>query len=347
MSEKISYKSSGVDIDVADSTKREMATSLETTDTRVLNRIGAFASLFAAEFPGIIDPVLVMKMEEPGSKQKLALEAGQTRSICFDLVNHLINDIAVMGAEPLAVQDCIVCGKLEPEVVKALVCGMADACRVQGCTLVGGETSEQPGVLAAGTYILSASVVGVVDRSKLVDGSRVREGDVVLAVASNGLHTNGYSLVRKLLEAKPALRAKELAGRSFFEALMEPHLCYLQGIRGLRGNPALHALAHITGGGIGGNLNRVMPEELSAVIDLTRIEVPALFSLIAKEAAVPESDLLRTFNCGVGLTIVCAKDACSSMIAHFSAAGYRAYEIGFVEQGVAPVRFFNSLRLDA
>ena len=203
MKEQLSYKKAGVDIDAADAVKKVMAKSLETADKRVLNKIGAFASLFDGTFPEYEHPVLVLKTEEPGSKQKLAFQYNRVSSICYDMINHLINDIITMGAKPLSVQDAIICGKLEKEVVTELVHSISQACREQDCVLIGGETSEQPGVLEAGIYILTASLVGVVEKSKIIDGSKIEEGDSVLAVASNGLHTNGYSLVRALMAQKP------------------------------------------------------------------------------------------------------------------------------------------------
>src|SRR5450755_3788283 len=195
----LSYEKSGVNIDNADAAKKSMAETMASgggKDPRILHRPGAFASLFDASFPGIKEPVLVMKTEEPGSKQKIAFAHGRAASIAFDMIHHLIDDIIVVGAQPLAVQDCIVCGKLEKEVVLELVRAINEACRQNDCSLIGGETSEQPGVLAAGLYILSSSIVGVVEKSRILDGRAIQNGDVVLAVPSNGLHTNGYSLVR-------------------------------------------------------------------------------------------------------------------------------------------------------
>ena len=223
MAEGLSYSDAGVDIDVTDAAKRKMAESVNSGDPRVLNRLGAFASLVEGRFDGYEHPILVLKTDEPGSKQALAFQFGRVSSLCRDLINHLVNDVIVMGAEPLYLQDCIVCGTLDPEVVNELVSGMSAACRDLGCVLVGGETSVQPGVVADGVYVLSASAVGVVDREKIIDGSAIAEGDVVLALASNGLHTNGYTLVRALLEKDPELARRELDGETFLEVVMRPH----------------------------------------------------------------------------------------------------------------------------
>lgn len=337
------YKRAGVDIAKADALKRRMARSLRTSDRRVLNRLGAFASLIDGTFPGYQHPVLVLKTEEPGSKQQLAFARGRVASICADMVNHLINDIAVMGADPVAVQDCIVCGKLEKSVVLTMVKALAAACRAQGCVLTGGETSEQPGVIPVGTYVLTSSIVGVVEKSRIMDGKRIRAGDIVLAVASNGLHTNGFSLVRKLLERKPSLLRKRIGHRSFLDVILTPHTCYYKALRGLFGHPGLHGLAHITGGGIAGNLNRILPKGTAARIDLRKIRVLPVFAVIQKEGEVPAVDMLRTFNMGVGLAVVVAPEATVKILSHFKQYGCTAYPIGRIIRGNQDVRFEGML----
>jgi len=330
---RLSYEKAGVSITAADQTKAAMAPWVATGDERVLNRLGAFASLFEASFPDHREPVLVLKTEEPGSKQKLAFQNGQRRSLCYDLVNHLINDIAVMGAQPLSVQDAIICGKLEPDVVTELVRSIAEACREQGCTLTGGETSEQPGVLEAGTYILTASVVGVVEKSQVIDGTRIVPGDRVIALASNGLHTNGYSLVRALLAQDPELARRPVEGEPFLQVVLRPHLCYYHALRGLFRNEALHGLAHITGGGIEGNLRRIMPPGLQAHIDLSTLRIPGVFRTIREAAEAADEDMLRTFNMGVGLIAVVAVAAAEAISAHLERSGCQSYAIGEVTAG--------------
>ncbi len=343
MSEHLSYKKSGVDIDAADAAKRAMAESMQTGDPRVLNRPGPFASLFDARFPDFEEPVLVLKMEEPGSKQKLAFQHGRVRSICFDLVNHLIDDIIVMGARPLALLDCVVCGRLDPQTVPEIVGALAEACRQQECTLVGGETSEQPGVIWPGIYVLTASALGVVERDSIIDGSRIEEGDTVLAVASNGLHTNGYSLVRALIERRPGILRESVDGEPFLEALLRPHTCYYKAVRGLFGMEGLHGMAHITGGGIGGNLNRILPAGLDARIDLDRIRVLPVFRFIRRAAGVEDADMLRTFNLGVGLAVVCAPDAADAVRDHLEGQGCTCYAVGTVVKGGQKVAFRGAL----
>lgn len=332
-----------MDIDAADAVKKVMAKSLETADKRVLNKIGAFASLFEGTFPEYEHPVLVLKTEEPGSKQKLAFQYNRVSSICYDMINHLINDIITMGAKPLSVQDAIICGKLEKEVVTELVHSISQACREQGCVLIGGETSEQPGVLEVGTYILTASLVGVVEKSKIIDGSKIEEGDSVLAVASNGLHTNGYSLVRALMAQKPEIIKMQVEGESFLEAILKPHKCYYQSFRGLFNLPEIHGIAHITGGGIGGNLNRILPEDLDAVVDLGKIEVLPIFKILKEMGGVEESDMMRTFNMGVGMTIVVKKTALKVVRKHLSGKGCSSCVIGEISKGKKKVVYQGKL----
>lgn len=343
MSEGFSYKKAGVDISVADAAKQEMAKSLETTDRRVLNRLGAFASLYDGRFDGYEHPILVLKMEEPGSKQKLAVQYKRVGSLCYDLVNHLIDDIIVMGAKPLAVQDVIICGKLEKPVVTEMVDSMAKACRQQDCSLVGGETSEQPGVLESGLYVLAAAIVGVVDKPKIIDGSKIQRGDTVLAVASNGLHTNGYSLVRALLSGQPDLANAQVDGERFLDAILRPHTCYYKAFRGLFDNAGLHGMAHITGGGIQGNLNRILPAGTNAQIDLAKVQVLPIFKTIRQAGKVDDADMLRTFNLGVGMTLVVAADAVDAVTKHLAGQGHKSYPIGRIVEGDRTVVYENRL----
>jgi phosphoribosylformylglycinamidine cyclo-ligase len=340
----LSYKRAGVDIRAANAAKHEMKRTLAGADKRVLNAPGAFASLVDGRFPGMRHPVLVLKTEEPGSKQKLAFEHGRIRSICEDMVNHLVNDIAVMGATPLSIQDCIVCGKLEKNIVTEIVRSIAAAARAQGAVLTGGETSEQPGVVERGTYILTSSVVGVAEKTEIIDGSKIRIGDVVLAVASNGLHTNGYSLVRTLLKKKPRLAKRRIDGKSFLDAILVPHKCYYQALRGIFRHPGLHGMAHITGGGITGNLNRILPRGLDASIDPTTIKILPVFRFIKEEGRVSDAEMLRTFNMGVGITIVCGKSAAPAIQRHLAAHGCKSYPIGEIVHGNQHVRYKGMLR---
>jgi phosphoribosylformylglycinamidine cyclo-ligase len=343
MKDQLSYEKAGVNIDVADVTKRAMAKHLETTDKRVLNKIGAFASLFDGRFPEYKHPVLVLKTEEPGSKQKLAFQYNRASSICYDLVNHLINDIIVMGARPLAVQDTIICGRFERKVVTHIVESISKACREQDCVLTGGETSEQPGVIESGTYILTASAVGVVEKSKVIDGSKIARGDCVLAVASNGLHTNGYSLVRALMAQRPEIMEMKVGRESFLDVILRPHKCYYKSVRDLFDLPELHGMAHITGGGIEGNLSRLLPGDLNAVIDLSEIQVLPIFEMIREMGNVEDSDMMRTFNMGVGMTIVAQETAVEGIRKHLLEKGSNSYLIGGITKGKKKVVYRGKL----
>ena len=327
-SDATSYAAAGVDIDTADAAKRDMARLLAPRDRRILTGVGPFATLIDASFPDYRHPLIVFKTEEPGSKQKLAVAHGAYRSICFDLINHLINDIVVMGAVPVAVQDAIICGVLQREVVTAMVAALAEACRAQGCSLTGGETSEQPGVLERGTYVLTASVVGVVEQAAVVDGSRIAAGDTVLALASGGVHTNGFSLVRRLLERDPALANCPLDGVTVLEQLLRPHRCYLAALRPCLHRAELHGLAHVTGGGMGDNLRRVLPAGVAAEIDLSQIAVPGIFSVLRQAGALADTEMLRVFNVGVGMVAVVARGAEELVRSAAAADGVACYPVG-------------------
>jgi len=343
MSDNLTYTRAGVDINVTDAAKREMAKSVDCGDNRVLNRLGAFASLVEGHFPSLKHPIIVFKTDEPGSKQKLAFELGRGPAIAYDLVNHLINDVIVMGAEPLYVQDCIVCGAIDPEMATDLVSQLAAACRDQGCVLVGGETSVQPGVVAEGVYVLSASAIGVVDKERIIDGSAIAEGDLVLGIASNGLHTNGYTLVRRLLQENPSLKDCPIDGDTFINVVMRPHVCYYKAVRGLFGHVALKGLAHITGGGIQDNLCRILPAGLDAAVDLASLEVPEVFRAIRRAGNVPTADMLRTFNMGVGLTVVCSPEAVQEVATHLAAHNCATRQIGKIVKGSKQVRFQGAI----
>ncbi|MCM1122253.1 MAG: phosphoribosylformylglycinamidine cyclo-ligase [Eubacterium sp.] len=338
----LSYSKAGVDIAYTDTIKREMAKHLETEDRRVLNKMGAFASLYDIHFPAMKEPVLVLKSEEPGSKQKLAMEYGYTESICHDMINHLVNDIIVMGAKPLAVLDTIVCGNAEKDTIKSLVKGIADACRENDCALVGGETSIQPLVVDAGVYVLTSSIAGIVEKKDVIDGSAIRSGDVVLAAASNGLHTNGYSLVRMLMDRMPQIKLDKIGGMTLIEQIMKPHTPYYKAVRKLFGRDILHGMAHITGGGIKGNLGRVIPEGLTAEIDLSKIRLLPIFNYIRKNGNISDEEMLHTFNCGVGLTLVVKEQEAAAVIRHV-AQWYDCYEIGRICAGEEKVAYRNRL----
>lgn len=331
-----------VNIDLANTTKAELAGLIDGKDKRILNRVGAFSSLFALDLKDYSEPVLVLKTEEPGSKQVLAFQHDRVESVCFDMINHLINDCVVMGAEPLAVQDLVICGKLEKSIVTRVVSAIAAACRAQGCALTGGETTEQPDIIPASTYILGSSIVGIVERSKIIDGSGIHPGDVVIALGSSGPHTNGYTLIRDLLRQNPSLAGEPVGSHTFIDAVLEPHRCYYQSIKGLF-DGRLVGLAHITGGGIRENLNRILPSAVDAQIDLSLYRPPAVFKAIRDASNASQDLMLRTFNLGVGLAAVCHPDAVDSVIEHLSTSGEHAYVIGKIVIGSGKVDCLSAL----
>ena len=326
-----------VNIDLANQTKREMADALETSDQNVLNKMGAFSSLYDAQFGSYKHPVLVLKTEEPGSKQLIAAQYDKIENVSYDMINHLINDCIVMGAKPLTVQDAIICGKMESDIIKRTVRSIADACRAQGCVLTGGETSEQPGVIPDGTYILTSSIVGIVEKDEIIDGSAIREGDVVLSLESSGIHTNGLTLVRTIMREHPEILEESVDGRSFIDAVLEPHRCYYKTLCGLFGTGKVRGLAHFTGGGICENLNRILPKNVDAAIDCAAYAVPTIFKLLRRYGGVADAEMLRTFNLGCGVALVCAPEDAADVTAHIEGQGVPCRPIGRIVPGSGKV----------
>ncbi len=333
-----------VNIDMANAAKTEMRKTLATENPRVLNAVGAFSSLYDISGLGYRRPVLVLKTEEPGSKQLLAAQYDRLEGVCFDMINHLVNDCVVMGATPLTIQDAIICGKLDPSAVTRMVKALAEAARAQGCVLTGGETSEQPGVLPAGSYVLTSSIVGVVERDELIDGSRIAPGDTVLSLQSSGIHTNGYTLVRRILREHPAIMDERVGGVSFLDAILEPHRCYYTLLKDLFPTGYITGLAHITGGGICENLNRVLPSGVDAEIDLSAYEINPIFKLLRQYGSIEDAEMLRTFNCGCGLAVVCKAEHASEIIAHAARFRVPCYHIGGIREGSGVVQTTGSFR---
>ena len=339
---KVSYSKAGVDISYTDLIKNEMEEFVSKGNSRILNKMGDFASLYDFSFEDIEHPCLVLKAEEPGSKQKLAIEYGYTESICHDMINHLVNDIIVMNAKPLAVLDTIVCGKAEKDTIKSLVKGISDACRENECVLIGGETSIQPQVVDKGIYVLTSCIAGVVDKKNIINGKKISVGDKIIAVASNGLHTNGYSLVRLLMEMFPEIKKESLDGESFIDLIMKPHTAYYPILKSILNTDGITGMAHITGGGIEGNVKRIIPEGLCAVIDLSTIDVLSIFKFIKEKAHIDNEEMLSTFNCGVGLIII-AKEGFADRIINYINQFVKCYEIGVVKENISKekVKFTN------
>jgi len=299
------YAAAGVDINAADRAKELIKKKVRTTfRPEVLTDIGLFAGLF--QLKGYKEPVLVTSVDGVGTKLKLAIVLNKHDTVGIDLVNHCINDISTCGAEPLFFLDYIAMGKLVPEQVESIVGGLARACTDAGCSLIGGETAEMPGMYVPGDYDLAGFIVGVVERSKVVTGRTIVAGDTILGLPSNGLHTNGYSLARKIFGTK--LDKLETyyteLGCTLGEALLEPHICYYPVLKSSL--PLIKGLAHITGGGIPGNLPRIFPKGLGAEINKRSWKVPPIFALIQKKGNVDEKEMYRVFNMGVGMLVVCS-----------------------------------------
>ncbi|MDT0633129.1 phosphoribosylformylglycinamidine cyclo-ligase, partial [Rubrivirga litoralis] len=327
------YKEAGVDIDAGEEAVRRISDHVRGTFTPgVLTDVGAFGGLFALAQEGVRDPVLVSSMDGVGTKLKVAQRVDRHETVGEDLVNHCVNDIAVCGARPLFFLDYFAAGVLKPDVVEAVVKGFAKACRENGCALIGGETAEMPDLYKAGDYDLAGTVVGVVERDAIVDGSAIEAGDVLLGLPSTGLHTNGYSLARKVLFDRfvAADTPDVLGGVTVGEALLRVHKSYLDAIQALIAEGLAHGFAHVTGGGLVGNTERVLPDSLALDVDWDAWSRPALFRLIQETGEVPEDDMRRTFNLGVGLVAVVPSDARARALAVLGALGEPAFEIGRV-----------------
>lgn len=332
------YKQAGVDIEAGNEVVRRIRSMARGTFTQgVLSDIGSFGGLFRLDSAGISDPVLVASADGVGTKLRLAFLTGVHRTIGIDLVNHCVNDILVQGAEPLFFLDYLATGRLEPDVAVQVVEGLASACRANGCALLGGETAEMPGFYAAGEYDVAGFIVGAVARERLIDGKAIRPGDALIGVPSSGLHTNGYSLARRIAFDAAGLRADSHVaelGTTIGTALLVPHRSYLPLVRPLLPSGIIKGMAHITGGGITDNLPRILPPGVSAVIDRAAWQVPPIFQWLQRTGHVPDADMLRTFNMGIGLIVACGEESAETLIDALAQAGEpRAARIGRIVAG--------------
>jgi phosphoribosylformylglycinamidine cyclo-ligase len=338
------YQSSGVDIDAGNEVVRRIKSlAMGTFTPGVLSEIGSFGGLFSLASLGAPDAVLVASADGVGTKLKVAFDSGIHDTVGEDLVNHCVNDILVQGAEPLFFLDYLATGKLSPDVAVAIVGGMARACRANGCALLGGETAEMPGFYQPGEYDLAGFIVGAVRRDRMIDGKGIAPGDAIVALPSSGLHTNGYSLARKIVFEHLALKVTsrvDALGTTAGEALLVPHRTYLPVIRPLLGAGILKGLAHITGGGVTDNLPRILPEGTAAVIERGAWAVPPLFAWLVGSGGVPREDAWRTFNMGMGLLAVVAPDRVGDLLARLASAGERdARVVGHIAAGGRDVRY--------
>lgn len=336
MSDKpsLSYKDAGVDIDAGDAlVQRIKSVAKATTRPEVVGGLGGFGAL--CRIPtGYTSPLLVSGTDGVGTKLKLALQLNRHDTIGIDLVAMCVNDLLVCGAEPLFFLDYYATGKLDVDVAATVVTGIGDGCKLANCALIGGETAEMPGMYQDDDYDLAGFCVGVVEESEVVTGDNVAEGDVLIALASSGAHSNGYSLVRKVIEVSGvdvATSDEQLDGQPIQDALMAPTRIYVQAVQALQkalGNENLHAMSHITGGGLTDNLPRVLPENLAASIDTQSWQFSELFTWLQTQGNIEQSEMYRTFNCGVGFVIVVPKDKAEATIKMLTDAGESAWQLG-------------------
>ena len=333
---KKAYALAGVDVDLGNAVKSRIHETVKSTHgPQVLGKIGGFGGLFRADFPKMKEPVLVSSVDGVGTKLKLAFSTNRHDTVGQDLVNHCIDDIAVLGARPLFFLDYIGAEKLEPEVFEQILSGFVRACKAGGCALIGGETAQMPGMYKPGEYDLAGTIVGVVDRSKMIDGSRIKPGDVIIGLPSNGLHTNGYSLARKVLfETMKLTPESRIPGivKTLGDELLRVHRNYQPLLETLP-QRMLKGLAHITGGGLVDNIPRVLPEGCDAVIETKKWKVPTIFSIIQENGGVDASEMYQVFNMGIGMTAVVAERHAREMVLLT-----RGRPIGRIEKGTRKVR---------
>jgi len=304
---KKAYARAGVDVDLGNRLKRRIQTLVrQTHGLQVLGKIGGFGGLFAPNFSGMREPILVASIDGVGTKLKIAFAMNKHDTLGADLVNHCVNDIAVLGAQPLFFLDYIGCGKLEPRIFQELLRGFSRACRFAGCALIGGETAQMPGMYRKGEYDLAGCIVGVVDRARIIDGSNIKPGDAILGVASNGLHTNGYSLARKILFEKMRLKIGSrlpVLNVPVGEELLRVHKNY-QPLLAKAPSGIIKGLAHITGGGLIDNLPRILPKSCDAVIDTKSWRVPPIFQILQGHGDVDPAEMYQAFNMGIGMVAI-------------------------------------------
>jgi phosphoribosylformylglycinamidine cyclo-ligase len=342
----LDYRSAGVDIDAADDAKHRIQRLVESTFTAgTRGSFGGFGGMFRLP-DDARRPLLVSSADGVGTKIKVAIDAGRHDTVGHDLVNHCVNDILVQGASPLFFLDYVAFGVLVPEVVEAIVTGVAVGCRENGCALVGGETAEMPGLYTPPDYDLAGFIVGYVDEDAVLTSDRVREGDVLLGLASSGLHTNGYSLARQIVAERMHLGANDpFPGEdaSVADVLLRIHRSYLEALRPMLGR--IHAMAHITGGGLPGNLGRVIPDTLDADVDARAWRVPNLFVQLQQAGGVPIADMYRSFNMGLGMVVIVSPSDAEAVMASVAAAGCEGWRVGRVVRGSGRPNIYHAEEL--
>ncbi|HIC56405.1 MAG TPA: phosphoribosylformylglycinamidine cyclo-ligase [Acidobacteria bacterium] len=338
------YKSSGVDIDAGTEVVERVKRLAKSTFTDgVLSDIGAFGGLFRPELGEMKEPVLVASADGVGTKLKVAFDAGKHKTVGLDLVNHCVNDILVQGARPIFFLDYLATGRLSPQISAEVVEGIARGCRENGCALLGGETAEMPGFYQDGEYDLAGFIVGLVDRARIIDGHTIVPGDVLIGLPSTGLHTNGYSLARRILFDELELgldQEVDELGCSVGEELLRPHCSYQAAVRPTIDTGYVKGIAHITGGGLTDNVPRILPDGCNAVIDARSWPVPPVFEFLRKQGDVPVDDMYRTFNMGIGLVIVCSRADLDDVLTKLISSGeVGAGLIGEIREGESAVTY--------
>jgi len=332
------YAEAGVDIDAkAAALARAKAAIRSTFTPAVLGDVGGFGGLFRPDFSKYREPVLVGSTDGVGTKLKVAIDMGRHDTCGADLVNHCVNDILVQGARPLFFLDYVATGKVEPGLIEGVIAGIARGCRENGIALLGGETAEMPGFYAEGEYDVAGTIVGVVDRERILDGSRIAAGDIVVGLPSVGLQTNGYTLARKVffetMGRRPTDRLADLGGRAIGDVLLDPHLSYLRPLEPLLDADLVHGLSHLTGGGFYDNIPRVLPEGLDVVVKAGAWPVPPVFEVIQREGEVSFEEMHRVFNMGIGLVVFMGPADLARAAEIWKAAGQRWFAIGNVKSG--------------
>jgi phosphoribosylformylglycinamidine cyclo-ligase len=338
MSDKpLTYADAGVSIDAGNALVKAIGPLAKSTARPGADaELGGFGGLFDLKAAGYRDPLLVAANDGVGTKLKLAIETGRHDGIGIDLVAMCANDLIVQGAEPLFFLDYYACGKLDPEVAAAVVASIAEGCRRAGCALIGGETAEMPGMYAAGDYDLAGFCVGAVERNKLLTGSRIAPGDLILGLASSGVHSNGFSLVRRIVEQRQWTLDERFPsgdGRTLGEILLEPTRIYVRPLLPLIQEGKIRGLAHITGGGLLENIPRVLPDDCRATVDARGWELPPIFTELQVGGRVAVDEMARTFNCGIGMAVIVAEEDADAVTDALSAAGETVHRIGRIEQG--------------
>ncbi len=335
MTETVStYAAAGVNIEAGNEVVRRIKSHVGRTRTPgVLGAIGGFGGLFAPDFSGMSEPILVSGTDGVGTKLKLAFTLKKHDTVGIDLVAMCVNDVLCAGARPLFFLDYFATGKLEPEVAEAVVKGIADGCVQAGCALIGGETAELPGFYETGEYDLAGFCVGLVDKPKIIDGTQIQPGDVILGLPSSGLHSNGYSLARKVLEPLGYENEHSSLGRTIGTAMLEPTRIYVKPVLSLLEKIAVRGMVHITGGGFYENIPRVLPAGTRAAIQKGAWPIPPIFALIQERAAIAEREMFTTFNMGIGLVIIVAAADAEAANAHLQAQGETVYTLGVIEVG--------------